>query len=98
MQKCIEHSICYGIYLDDQQIGFARLLTDHVVFGYLMDVFIDERHRGKGLGDKLMTYILQEQDFKDVKQWYLKTKDAVVFYNRYGFKWMESGPYFMERK
>ena len=79
MQKCIQHSICYGVYLDDQQIGFARLLSDQVVFAYLMDVFIDKKYRGRGLGGLLMANILEDPDHKDVKRWYLKNKRCRCF-------------------
>jgi hypothetical protein len=48
VQRTIDASFCFGIYLDGKQIGFARVVTDYVVFAYLMDVFIDEAHRGKG--------------------------------------------------
>jgi len=34
----IENSLCFGIYLKDEQIGFARVLTDNAVVAYLMDV------------------------------------------------------------
>jgi len=48
VQTTIDASFCFGIYLNDQQIGFCRAITDYVVFAYVMDVFIDETHRGKG--------------------------------------------------
>ena len=40
VQTTIDASVCFGIYLNEQQIGFARVITDYVVFGYVMDVFI----------------------------------------------------------
>jgi hypothetical protein len=45
VQTTIDASVCFGIYLDDKQIGFARVITDYAVFAYLMDVFITEEHR-----------------------------------------------------
>jgi hypothetical protein len=47
VQKTIDSSFCFGIYLDDEQIGFCRVITDYVVFAYVMDVFITEAHREK---------------------------------------------------
>ena len=47
VEESINNSLCFGVYLERQQIGFARVVTDQVVFSYLMDVFIDERFRGK---------------------------------------------------
>ena len=48
VKTTIDTSFCFGIYLDEKQIGFARVITDYVVFAYMMDVFIDSNHRGKG--------------------------------------------------
>ena len=48
VQICIDSSVCFGIYKDDVQIGFARVITDYVVFAYVMDVFIAEEYRGNG--------------------------------------------------
>jgi hypothetical protein len=45
VQTTIDASVCFGIYLNDKQIGFARVITDYVVFAYVMDVFIAEEHR-----------------------------------------------------
>ena len=45
VQTTIAHSFCFGIYLGDKQIGFARVITDYVVFAYVMDVFITEEYR-----------------------------------------------------
>nr|WP_315166729.1 hypothetical protein [uncultured Flavobacterium sp.] len=44
VQIAIDNSFCFGIYLDEKQIGFARVITDYVVFAYVMDVFIAEEH------------------------------------------------------
>ena len=49
VKNSVGNSYCFGIYKDDRQIGFARLITDFSTFGYLADVFILEEHRGKGL-------------------------------------------------
>ena len=36
----IDNSYCFGLYKNDSQIGFARLITDYATFAYLADVFI----------------------------------------------------------
>lgn len=48
MQICIDNSLNFGVFLDEQQIGYARVVTDYAQFAYLMDVFIDEKYRGSG--------------------------------------------------
>jgi GNAT superfamily N-acetyltransferase len=57
VEKSIENSICFGIYKDNEQIGFARLITDQATFGYLADVFVDKEYRGQGLAKWLMQII-----------------------------------------
>ena len=96
IQRSIEHSICYGVYLDGQQIGFARILTDQVVFAYLMDVFIDKAHRGNGYSKLLMAEILATPYLQGVKKWYLKTKDAHGLYEQFGFELMRDAHKAME--
>ena len=49
ISKSIAGSLCFGVFSDEKQIGFARMITDGATFAYLADVFIDEAHRGKGL-------------------------------------------------
>jgi len=67
VQTTIDHSFCFGIYLDGEQIGFARVITDYVVFAYLMDVFIDENHRGKGYSSILIEAMMNEPQLQQVK-------------------------------
>ncbi len=54
VQRSIKHSLCFGVYENEKQIGFARLVTDRATFAYLADVFILETHRGLGLSKWLM--------------------------------------------
>ncbi|CAN1548808.1 NAT_SF domain containing protein [Flavobacteriaceae bacterium] len=85
VQKTIDSSICFGIYLEDKQIGFARVITDYVVFAYVMDVFIIEEHRGKGYSSVLISAMMEEPSLKEVKIWRLATKDAHFLYEKFGF-------------
>jgi predicted GNAT family acetyltransferase len=86
VQKTIDSSICFGIYLNDKQIGFARVITDYVVFAYVMDVFITEEQRGKGYSSILIAAMMEEPVLKEVKIWRLATKDAHFLYEKFGFK------------
>ena len=45
VKKSIEGSLCFGLYQLNNQIGFARVITDHATFGYLADVFIIKDYR-----------------------------------------------------
>ena len=53
----IEHSVCFGLYEGDRQVGFARLVTDQATFAWLCDVFIAKSHRGRGLGKWLIACV-----------------------------------------
>ncbi len=97
VQKSINHSRCYGIYLDDRQIGFARLVSDMVVFAYLMDVFIDKDYNGKGYAQQLINFILEDPELSDVKKWGLRTRDAHTLYEKVGFKPLANPSMSMEK-
>ena len=86
VQKSIDNSLCFGMFIDGEQIGFARIVTDKVVFSYLMDVFIDKKYQGKEFGSKLIEYIYNHEDLVGVKNHYLHTKDAQEFYRKHGFE------------
>lgn len=96
--KSIENSICFGVYEDGKQIAFARIVTDYVVFAWVMDVFVVPEARGKGYGKLLMEYMTNHPDLKEVKGWGLKTFDAHSLYQQYGFTTIERPDVFMEKK
>lgn len=86
VQTTIDSSFCFGIYLNDDQIGFCRVITDYVVFAYVMDVFIAENHRGKGYSSILVNAMMTEPKLQQVKIWRLATSDAHFLYQKFGFK------------
>ena len=86
VQKSIKNSLCFGLYEENKQVGFARVITDYATTAYLKDVFILEPYRGKGLAKWFVKYILEYPELQDVPIWLLGTKDAHGLYRRYGFK------------
>lgn len=86
VQKCIDNSLNFGIFLDGKQIGYARVLTDFVRFSYLMDVFIEPTLQGNGYGKLLMNYVFEDEEIKQLPGMLLATKDAHGLYEKYGFK------------
>lgn len=96
VQTSIEHSLCFGVYDGDQQVGFARVVTDYATFAWLCDVFILESHRGHGLGKWLVECIAAYPDLQGIKHFLLATRDAHGLYRQYGgfedlpnpWKWM----------
>ncbi len=85
VKTTIENSYCFGIYRNGKQIGFARVVTDYVVFAYIMDVFIVEEQQGKGYSSLLMDKLLNEPAFSKVKTWRLATADTHFLYEKFGF-------------
>jgi GNAT superfamily N-acetyltransferase len=83
--KSMENSICFAVFDGNAQIGFARLVTDYVVFAWLMDVFVINEYKNKGVGRFLMDYIMNLPEIKEVNGFGLRTKDAHGFYIKYGF-------------
>jgi len=86
VQKCIDNSLNFGIFLGGKQIGYARVLTDRVRFAYLMDVFIEPELQGKGYAQMLMKYIFSDKIIKELPSMMLGTKDAHSLYEKFGFK------------
>jgi GNAT superfamily N-acetyltransferase len=97
VQTTIDNSFCFGIYLDKKQIGFARVITDYVVFAYLMDVFITEEHRGKGYSTILIDKMMNEPQLQQVKIWRLATTDAHFLYEKFGFTALANPEKMMEK-
>jgi GNAT superfamily N-acetyltransferase len=85
--KAIRHSVCVGAYAESgEQVGFARLVTDHATFAYLGDVFVLEPHRGKGLSLAMVGTLLDLPDTQAVRRVLLVTRDAHGVYEKLGFE------------
>lgn len=87
--KSLQHSLCFGIYKENAQIGFARWITDNATFAHLADVYIEEAYRGLGLSKKLMSLMLFHKDLQGLRRYQLATRDAHGLYAQYGFKALE---------
>jgi len=85
VERSIEGSIAFGLYDGDEQIGFARVISDLATYAYLSDVFIVEARRGERLGDWLIECILQHPQLQGLRRFALFTRDAASLYRRHGF-------------
>ena len=85
VKRSIENSLCFGVYYQGRQIGFARIISDFATFAYLGDVFILPEHRGKGLSKWLMQVILDYPQLQGLRRFLLTTKDAHGLYSQFGF-------------
>ncbi len=83
--QAIENSLCFGVFIDSEQVAFARVVTDKMSFAYLADVFVLESYRGRGISKKLMTYIMAHKDLQCIRRFMLCTADAHGLYQQFGF-------------
>lgn len=96
VRRSIEHAMCFGIYKDDKQAGFARVITDYATFAYIGDVFVLDEHRGLGLSKWLMRVILGHPDLRGFRVWVLVTRDAHGLYSQFGFTPLQNPNGWME--
>ena len=99
VKKAMQNSLCFGVYDNGRQIGYARMVTDTATFDYLADVFIVENYRGKGLGKWLVKVILAHPELQGLRRIILATRDAHSLYSQFGFvpfatpeRWMVFSP------
>lgn len=85
IERSIQNSLCYGVYLRDRQVGFARAVTDYATIYWLCDVYIDEEYRGLGLGKRLVQCIVESDSLKGLAG-ILGTRDAHGLYEQFGFQ------------
>ena len=85
VQRSIEGSHCVAVRHADQQVAFARVVTDHATFAYLADVYVLEEHRGKGLSHAMLDYLRSHPRLQGLRRWALFTRDAQELYRQHGW-------------
>lgn len=90
VKRSIENSLCFGIYKNQEQVGFARWVTDKATFAWLCDVYIGENYRGQGLSKKLMSFMIFHPDLQGLRRYQLATLDAHGLYEQFGFAAIEN--------
>jgi N-acetylglutamate synthase-like GNAT family acetyltransferase len=95
--RAIENSLCFGVYDNAKQIGFARVISDFATYAYIADVFILEGYRERGLGKELMASIMAHPELQGLRRWSLGTRDAHGLYAQFGFEPVDNpSPIMME--
>lgn len=96
VEKAADHSLNFGLYHLDRQIGYARVVTDYATVAYLGDVFVLEEFRGQGLSKWLLEKIMTHPELQGFRRWILLTADAHELYKQQGWtpiaqpdRWME---------
>jgi GNAT superfamily N-acetyltransferase len=96
VRRSIDHSLCFGLYAQGRQVGFARVVTDRATFAWLCDVFVLEQYRGQGLGKWLVGCVLGHPALRGLRRVLLGTRDAHGLYARYGFTPLADPSRFLE--
>ncbi len=96
VRRSIEGSIAFGVYDGDDQVGFARTVTDRATFAWVCDVFIKDSHQGRGLGMWLMRCVLAHPELQGLRRWLLGSTNARGLYARLGFTPLPAPERFMQ--
>lgn len=96
VKTAMENSLCFGIFQDDKQVGFARVVSDFSTYAYLCDVFVLEDYRGKGLSKCLLEEIMAHPKLQGLRRFSLATRDAHELYKKFGFTELKAPDRFME--
>jgi GNAT superfamily N-acetyltransferase len=94
--RAIANSLCFGVFWQGQQVGFARMVTDKTTFAYLCDVYVLEAHRGHGVSKQLMKQVMEHPDLQGLRRMMLATRDAHGLYAQYGFTALSAPDRIME--
>ncbi len=83
--RAVAHSLNFGLFDGDAQIGFARIVTDRTTYAYLCDVYVLEAYQGRGLGTRLIEAVCAHPDLQGLRRFMLATRDAHGLYAKFGF-------------
>jgi len=85
VRKSIANSLCFGGFVGDRQVAFARVISDFATFANLVDVFVLREHRGRGYGARLLQAVISHPELQGLRRFTLATADAHGLYERFGF-------------
>ncbi len=96
VETSIENSLNFGLFHNNKQIGFARVISDFSTIAYLGDIYVLENYRGQGLSKKLMESIMTHPNLQGLRRWILLTSTAEWLYVKYGFTNLPKPEIYME--
>lgn len=85
LERAIEHSLCFGGFVDGAQVAFARVVSDFATFAYLADVFVLPDHRGRGYGRTITRAAVTHPMLQGLRRFMLATSSAHGLYAEFGF-------------
>jgi len=86
VDNSLTHSFCVGAFIDGEQVGFGRVITDYYTFGWLADVFVLPEHRGKGISKGMLSFIFEQPWSGRLRRMMLNTSDAHGLYRQFQFQ------------
>ncbi len=85
-ERAFAASACVGAHEDGRLLGWARALTDGVLFAYVADVYVLPEARGAGVGKRLVAALLALPELTGLRRIMLATEDAHGLYEQFGFE------------
>jgi N-acetylglutamate synthase-like GNAT family acetyltransferase len=96
VKTSIDNSLNFGLFHNDKQIGFARIISDFSTIAYLGDIYVLDNYRGQGLSKKLMDAVIEHPNLQGLRRWILLTSTADWLYEKYGFTKLPKPELYME--
>jgi N-acetylglutamate synthase-like GNAT family acetyltransferase len=96
VKTSIDNSLNFGLFHNDKQIGFARIISDFSTIAYLGDIYVLDNYRGQGLSKKLMDAVIEHPNLQGLRRWILLTSTADWLYEKYGFTKLPKPDLYME--
>ncbi|PTB97636.1 GNAT family N-acetyltransferase [Marivirga lumbricoides] len=92
----IDNSLNFGLFHNNRQIGFARVISDFSTIAYLGDIYVLDNYRGQGLSKRLMDVVMAHPNLQGLRRWILLTSTADWLYEKYGFVKLPKPEIYME--
>ena len=96
VKTSIDNSLNFGLFHNDKQIGFARIISDFSTIAYLGDIYVLDEYRGQGLSKKLMDAVIEHPNLQGLRRWILLTSTADWLYEKYSFTKLPKPELYME--
>lgn len=96
VERAVANSLNLGLYDDQGQVGFTRVVTDRATFAWVCDVFVLAEHRGRGLGHWMIETLRAHPDLAGIRRFMLATADAHQVYADCGFTPVSDPSRYME--
>jgi N-acetylglutamate synthase-like GNAT family acetyltransferase len=96
VKKSTDNSLNFGLFHNNKQIGFARVISDFSTIAYLGDIYVLDEYRGQGLSKKLMEVVMTHPELQGLRRWILLTSTADWLYEKFGFEKIPKPEIYME--